>query len=293
MIQEHNYKYEDIRNFFFENEKGQKIDCQEVSGKLFLYNVNGLGFSRNLEYARVGTAYIKNKDEFAQNVITGELEFYDNTYEQYKNFIDFILQAKSLKLIYVHKGSNRNKYYRDIDVAQVDKFQEDDFNVLPTNITLNCTSLWYEETNFIYRVEEIQDELRWDFEWDSRFTDYENRSVQYNNNGHTKAPFLLEMGGYILNPKVSLYDDKGLINEISLNITIEENEKLIYCTRDNECQIIKVLSDGTEINLVDNLDLKNENNFFKLPIGYSTIKLSAENEILNSKLTIYKEYIAV
>lgn len=293
MIQEHNYKYEDIRNFFFENEKGQKIDCQEVSGKLFLYNVNGLGFSRNLEYARVGTAYIKNKDEFAQNVITGELEFYDNTYEQYKNFIDFILQAKSLKLIYVHKGSNRNKYYRDIDVAQVDKYQEDDFNVLPTNITLNCTSLWYEETNFIYRVEEIQDELRWDFEWDSRFTDYENRSVQYNNNGHTKAPFLLEMGGYILNPKVSLYDDKGLINEISLNITIEENEKLIYCTRDNECQIIKVLSDGTEINLVDDLDLKNENNFFKLPIGYSTIKLSAENEILNSKLTIYKEYIAV
>lgn len=293
MIQEHNYKYEDIRNFFFENEKGQKIDCQEVSGKLFLYNVNGLGFSRNLEYARVGTAYIKNKDEFAQNVITGELEFYDNTYEQYKNFIDFILQAKSLKLIYVHKGSNRNKYYRDIDVAQVDKFQEDDFNVLPTNITLNCTSLWYEETNFIYRVEEIQDELRWDFEWDSRFTDYENRSVQYNNNGHTKAPFLLEMGGYILNPKVSLYDDKGLINEISLNITIEENEKLIYCTRDNECQIIKVLSDGTEINLVDDLDLENENNFFKLPIGYSTIKLSAENEILNSKLTIYKEYIAV
>ena len=293
MIQEHNYKYEDIRNFFFENEKGQKIDCQEVSGKLFLYNVNGLGFSRNLEYARVGTAYIKNKDEFAQNVITGELEFYDNTYEQYKNFIDFILQAKSLKLIYVHKGSNRNKYYRDIDVAQVDKFQEDDFNVLPTNITLNCTSLWYEETNFIYRVEEIQDELRWDFEWDSRFTDYENRSVQYNNNGHTKAPFLLEMGGYILNPKVSLYDDKGLINEISLNITIEENEKLIYCTRDNECQIIKVLSDGTEINLVYDLDLENENNFFKLPIGYSTIKLSAENEILNSKLTIYKEYIAV
>ncbi len=293
MIQEHNYKYEDIRNFFFENEKGQKIDCQEVSGKLFLYNVNGLGFSRNLEYARVGTAYIKNKDEFAQNVITGELEFYDNTYEQYKNFIDFILQAKSLKLIYVHKGSNRNKYYRDIDVAQVDKFQEDDFNVLPTNITLNCTSLWYEETNFIYRVEEIQDELRWDFEWDSRFTDYENRSVQYNNNGHTKAPFLLEMGGYILNPKVSLYDDKGLINEISLNITIEENEKLIYCTRDNECKIIKVLSDGTEINLVDDLDLENENNFFKLPIGYSTIKLSAENEILNSKLTIYKEYIAV
>ena len=293
MITQRDYRYEDIRNFYFENEKGQKIDCQEINGKLFLYNVTGLGFSRDVDYVRIGTSFVKNTDEINQGVINGELEFYQNTYEEYKKFVDFIFQAKKLKLIYVHKGNNRTSYYRDIDVVEMDKADEDDYNTLPIPITIKCTSLWYEKNNFIYTVEEIEDELRWDFEWDSTFTDYENRSVLYNNNGHVEAPFMLEMGGYVLNPTISLLVEGVLIYEITLDITIEENERLIYCTRDNECQISKILEDGTEVNLFNSLDINNSNNFFKLPIGYSTVKLSAENEIINSKLTIYKEYIAV
>lgn len=292
MIINSEYRYEDIRNFYFENENGQQIDFQNITGKLFLYNVTGLGFSKNLEYARVGTTFVKNKDELEQSVIQGELEFYDTTYDEYKNFVDFIFQAKSLKLIYVPKTSKKVKYYRDIDVAQIDKADEDEYNILPIPITLNCKSLWYEENNFVYTVEEIEDELRWDFEWDSRFTDYENRSVLFENNGHAKAPFLLEMTGYILNPVISVYVEDELVNELSIDVTIEANEKLIYSTRDNECEIYKLLQNGTIVNLFNSLDLNNEN-FFKLPIGYSTIRLSAENEILNSKLTIYKEYIAV
>lgn len=293
MITNGDYKYEDIRNFYFENEKGQQIDCQDIEGNLFLYNVTGLGFSKNIDYVRVGTTFIKNKEELEQGIIEGELEFYNTTYDEYTTFVNFILQAESLKLIYVPKNTHKVKYYRDIDVATIIKSDEDDYNILPIPITLNCNSLWYEEQNFVYTVEEIEDELRWDFEWNSRFTDYENRSVLFENNGHTEAPFLLEIGGYVLNPKITVYNDNGLINELDIYTTIEEGQKLVYCTRDNECKILKILSDGTEINLFNDLDLNNESNFFKLPIGYSTIKLSAENEILNSKLTIYKEYIAV
>ena len=102
------------------------------------------------------------------------------------------------------------------------------------------------------------------------------------------------MTGYILNPKVSVYVDDELVNELSVETTIDINEKFVYSTKDNDCKISKLLPNGTIVNLVDSLTLSNNNsNFFKLPIGYSTIRLSAENEILNSKLTIYKEYIAV
>lgn len=294
MILNSDCKYEDIRNFFLENEKGQQIDFQNISGKIFLYNVTGLGFSKRMEYNRVGTAFVKNKDELDQGVIGGELEFYDNSYDEYKNFVDFVLQAKSLKLIYIPKTSKKTKFYREVDVTQVDKREEDDYNILPIPITFHCKSLWYEENNFVYTVEEIEDELRWDFEWDSRFTDYENRSVLFNNNGHVEAPMLLEMTGYILNPKVSVYVDDELVNELSVETTIDINEKFVFSTKDNDCKIYKLLPNGTIVNLVDSLTLSNNNsNFFKLPIGYSTIRLSAENEILNSKLTIYKEYIAV
>lgn len=259
-----NYKYEDIRNFYFENEKGQKIDCQKVDGNLFLYNVTGLGFEKEVEYVRVGNTFIKNKEELKQNVIDGELEFYNMTYDEYKTFTDFILQAESLKLIYVPKRTNRVEYYRDIDVVKIDQNGEDDFNIMASPISIYCKTLWYEESKFIYTVEEIEDELRWDFEWDARFTDYENRSVTFENKGHVQAPFLLEMVGYVLNPCISVYVNKKKVNELKLDITINENEKLIYSTKDNELLVYKQLVDGTTQNLFNTLDLNNIN-FFKLP----------------------------
>ena len=89
MIKHNNYRYEDIRNFYFENEKGQKIDCQKVNGNLFLYSVTGLGFEKEVEYVRVGNTFIKNDEEIKQGVIDGELEFYEMSYDEYKNFVDF------------------------------------------------------------------------------------------------------------------------------------------------------------------------------------------------------------
>ena len=89
MIEHKEYRYEDIRNFYFENEKGQRIDCQKVGGSLFLYNVTGLGFEKNVEYVQVGNTFVKNEEKVKQNVIDGELEFYELTYDEYLNFVDF------------------------------------------------------------------------------------------------------------------------------------------------------------------------------------------------------------
>ena len=47
------YDYKDIRNFYFENEKGQTIDCQKVNGGLFLFNINGLGYEEEITYQQL------------------------------------------------------------------------------------------------------------------------------------------------------------------------------------------------------------------------------------------------
>lgn len=287
-----NYKYEDIRNFYFENEKGKKIDCQKVDGNLFLYNVTGLGFEKEVDYVRVGNTFVKNKEELKQNVIDGELEFYNMTYDEYKTFIDFILQAEALKLIYVPKRTNRIEYYRDIDVVKIEQNGEDDYNVMLSPISLYCKSLWYKQNNIVYTADNVEDELRWDFSWNPTFADYEHRSIIFENNGHVEAPFLLEMGGYIENPSISIYVNKIEKYKLKLNITIDEKEKLLYCTKDNELYLYKILKDGTIENLFNYLDLNNIN-FFKLPQGISEIKLEADTDILNSKLTIYEEYVTV
>ena len=55
------YKKEDIRNFYFENETGKRIDCQKIDGNLFLFNVTGLGYAEDIEYEQVGNTFVQKR----------------------------------------------------------------------------------------------------------------------------------------------------------------------------------------------------------------------------------------
>lgn len=252
-----------VREFNLINEKGQKFSLMDIKDYCLLTEITGLGFRYNTEYSRIENTYTRNIRELEQGQSGGVVNFLN--YDNYEKFANFILIAENLKLEYKIPQKNKiAKYYRDIEIQSLEKTEIQTNGIISEPIEFSCLSLWYEENKFIYTVEEIDDELRWDFEWDSRFTDYENRSVTFENNGHEEAPFLLEMGGYILNPAISVYVNKEKVNELKLDITINENEKLIYSTKDNELLLYKQLADGTMQNLFNTLDLNNIN-FFKLP----------------------------
>lgn len=286
------YKYEDIRNFYFENETGERIDCQKINGNLFFYNVTGLGFEEEIEYVQIGDNFIANRRKIKQNQIAGELDFYEMTYDEYCNFVDFILRASSLRLIYVPKKSIRTEYYRDIDLFKIDKNEEDEYNILTCPITMNAKSLWYEAKEVVYNIDSVTNELRWDFQWNAVFAAYDNRNIIFDNKGHTEAPFKLELNGEVINPKITILEDEIEVKQLDLNgLTIEEGETFIYNTKDTEQEIIKTGSSGTT-NLFSFLN-PNFINFYKLRKGASKIRLEADNEITSGKLTIYVQYKAV
>ena len=289
------YDYKDIRNFYFENEKGNRIDCQKINGGLFLYNVTGLGYEEDVEYERVGDTFIPNQKKPVQNIIDGELEFYDMTYDEYRNFIDFILSSTDLKLIYVPKTTDRAEYYRDIDLCKIDKSEEDDFNVLPCPISMKCRSLWYKRTTVIYEIKPQENEIRWDFRWDSRFTDYNSRSLSYINKGHVEAPILVEMQGHLINPRIELYVEGQLYQTVPFNVEIQEYEKLLYCTKEDSFYIRKQKTDGTLEDLFKDwvVDPANDN-VIRLPKNRSCeLRLLADNDVLNAQITILAYYKAV
>ena len=289
------YEYKDIRNFYFENEKGKRIDCQKIDGGLFLYNVAGLGYEENIEYEQIGNTFIQNDKKMVQNQITGDLEFDNMTYDEYCNFVDFILKSESLKLIYVPKTTNRIEYYRDIDFCKIEKSEEDDFNILTSPITINCKSLWYRENKTIYNMQEQQEEIRWDFEWDSKFTAYDIRSLEYINEGHVEAPVLIEISGPVINPEIQLYVEGELYQKVPFNIEIEEYEKLLYGTKENDFYIYRQKTDGTLESLfnLDVIQFENDN-AIRLPQNKSCeLRLKADNEILNAQVTILTYFKAI
>lgn len=160
-------------------------------------------------------------------------------------------------------------------------------------IIFDCLSLWYEQTVAIYDMKAKENEIRWDFKWDSKFANYDTRNLQFINTGHVEAPVLIEIEGHVINPQIELYIEGELYQTVAFNVEIERYEKLLYGTKENEFYINKQNTDGTLKSLfsLDVLDFENDN-VVRLPINKSCeLRLRADNEIQNAQviiLTFYK-----
>lgn len=288
------YRYEDIRNFYLENENGNRVDFQSFDGNLFLYDISGLGYEKSVTYEQIGDNFIPVSEKMVQKPITGTIEFDNESYDEYLKFSNFIFSAKSLKLIYVPKLKNRVEYYRDIDFIKIDKGEEDDFGILSCSINLKPKTLWYKKEDIIVRIVPNDNEVRWDYKWDSVFIDYDSRNIIYENKGHTEAAIQVVLEGFIKNPTITIYQNDIKIFELKIEIEIQEFEKFMYSSKDGELYIQKQNTDGTFENLFKQpyIDVKNIN-IFKLPLGTSKLQVHADNDINKAKISILEFYKTV
>lgn len=280
-----------VREFYIENETGQRFSMMDIGSGCFLSSPSGLGYSYDIEYAQIGDNFIQNIRRLTQGQISGELIF--KTYEKYKEFVDFIESAINLKFVYkipLKKGII--EYFKDIDISSVEKSEIGTDGVLRVPVIFNCKSLWYEAKEVVYTIDSIENEVRWNFDWDSIFTAYDNRNIIFENKGHASAPFKLELNGEVSSPVITILEDDIEVNKLSLDgLVVLEGETFVYNTKETEQEITKVSSTG-KINLFNFLN-PNFVNFFKLRKGASTIRLEADGEITSGKITIFVQYKAV
>ena len=109
-----------VREFYIENETGQRFSMMDIENGCFLSSPTGLGYGYTTEYAQIGNNFIKNIRKLTQGQIGGELIF--NRYDNYKKFIDFIESSENLKFVYkVPFEDGFTEYFKDIDISNVDK----------------------------------------------------------------------------------------------------------------------------------------------------------------------------
>lgn len=282
-----------VRRFLLENESGQQIDMNNFKESCLLTSPSELGYTQNSEFQQLGNTFIENNRTIEQKNPSGTVYF--KNYDKCKEFIDFIEKAESLKWIYIVPFEDGERtYYRDVSIKDFQK-TEKTVGILACPVVFNGLSLWYEKTTAIYTIEPKTDEIRWDFKWDSSFTDYDTRNLNYINKGHIEAPILVEISGYILNPKIELYIDGELYQTVKFTVEIEEYEKLLYGTKENDFYIKRQKTDGTLESLfsLDVINFENDN-VIRLPKNKSCeIKLTADNEVLNAQITILAYYKAI
>lgn len=286
-----------VRGFRLINEKGQSYSLMDIENYCLLTDPDGLGYSYSTEYEQIGNSFITNLRKLEQGKIAGVINCLK--YDNYKNLIDFIENSNELKFAYrIPFDDGYKEYLKDINIQSLTKTQKQTTGVISESIIFDCLSLWYEAKEVVYTIGPVSNELRWDFQWDSTFYDYDTRSLEFVNEGHVEAPILVEIDGEAENPALSLYVEGELKQTIEFTVDIGENEKFLYGSKATDFYIKKQNSNGTIEDLYEYyddlvLDFANDN-VMRLPKNKSCkLVLSADNEITNAKVTILTYYKAI
>lgn len=284
-----------VREFNLINEKGQKFSLMDIYNAFLLTEPQGLGYGYTTEYQQLGNTFIENLRNIQQGQIIGTANFLE--YDNYKSFVDFVEGAESLRFGYKipYRDGSTKEYFKDVSFQNITKTQKQVNGIFSETVTFDCLSLWYEENTVIYTITPQTDEIRWDFKWDSKFSDYDSRNLQYVNKGHTDAPILVQMDGHLVNPRIELYVDGELYQSVKITVEIQEYEKLLYGTKENDFYIMKQNTDGTTTSLfdLDHIEFENDN-VIRIPVNRSCeLRLTADNEVLNAQVTVLPQYKSV
>ncbi len=284
-----------VRQFRLINEKGQEFSLMDLNNFCFLSEPSGLGYSYNTTYKQIGNSFVDTLRNVQQGPINGIANF--SNYDNFKKFVDYVENSEKLRFGYKipYKNIPIKEYFKDVKIQSIEKGQIDVDGILKCNVAFDCLSLWYEENKTIYTTSAQDREIRWNFRWDSKFVDYNNRILEYINKGHVSAPVTVKIKGPVSKPKLTLKVEGNIYQEVLVNVDLKEYETFEYSTQEKDFYIRKENTDGTYTDLFE-LEYINpaNNNVIKFPQNKSCeLILSAENDILSAEIVVYAYYKVV
>lgn len=276
------------RKFYVENERNERFSLW--GNRVYMVEPGGLGVTHEAAYIRIGNSFLRNKMNIAQSKITGKIEFMDpGANKKFNEFYDFCARASSLYLIY--DPGDGVEYVRDIDIAAVDKTERTG-GTLPISIGFNCKSLYYLKDNNRFVFENAENEKRYDYQYDYVYHDHGSYEAIINNDGHVEAPFDCVIYGHIVNPSIRVMKNEKTIYEVVFQVVVEAGEYIRYSSRDGHLEATLV-SGSNETNIIHTLDITKDN-FFKIPVGNSTLVFSSSVASTNTIIaTVYKMFEVV
>lgn len=281
-----------VREFKLINEKGQEYSLMDIRNYCLLTEPSGLGYSYNREYEQLGNTFVETFGKIEQKQIEGTVNFLN--YDNFKNFVNFIEGSEQLKFSYTIPFENETEktYYKDVNIRSLEKSEKKKDGIISEQIVFDTKSLWYGKNIAIYDTRAKEDEIRWNFKWDSKFVNYDIRRLPYINKGHVEAPVIVKIDGHVINPSICLYVEGKLFQEVKIKVDIKEYEKLLYGTEENNFYINKQNIDGTLTSLftLENIIFQNDN-VIRIPVNRSCeLTLTADNEIANAEIMILEFY---
>lgn len=269
-----------MRKFYIENENGERRDLNNKGG-VFFENPAGLGLVNEIEYAGIGQAFFDNVSEMAtQDSIVGDIVFTKNSYEKYRDFVNWIFRAEKLLLIYSPCGTN--EFYRRVELSYLTKTELITGKWLRAPISLACLTPWYAPSPLnLSLTKQSSNAMRYDFSYVPSLiygsSTAGNMATDIEAMGHIPAAMVIKYTGIASNPAVVLTRANGEeLGKCAITGTIAEGETLEVSTAYGDSYVIKKTATGV-VDLLNEIDIA-KNPFFKIPLYEPcTIRLTADD----------------
>ena len=279
-----------IRQFSLQNEYAQTYSLS-LPGNACLYEPKGLGYELNASYRLIGNSWVPDYKKDKQVPISASVVFTpNNPYDTEADFLKFVRTSKKLVLVYT---TTAGTYMKDVDLVTYEKTEITEGNVLQCPVTLMPKSLWYSNNRQVFSIslDLAQDALVYPYRWPARFQATVNGTIALTNDGSVEAPFTCVWHGPVVNPVLQLFEDGVETAKCKITGEALTGETINYSSRDGDLYVYHEAA-GVKTNLVSGLNINNHN-FFKIPIGTSELRLSADAQITEPiVISVYKLYRA-
>lgn len=276
--------------FALRNEYNQDFELT-TSKTSYMPSPDGLGYSMEGEYTRIGHAWVPGSLSDVQASISGDVYFQaPDPFKYFANFSKFIRTASNLKFVY---QNSQGEYIKDVDVSEIANAGLIGVHTLKCTLSMVAKSLWYLNNTTNYTISSVaSDAMRYPYHFPSTFRGAIAGEIDISNDGSVEAPFTVSFIGPVVNPTLELYQNEEKYATIKITGEAAEGESIELSTVDGDLYCYAKTDEGNT-NLADKLSIENEN-FFKIPIGSSKMKLSSDGDITKPVIfTVRKLYRAV
>lgn len=269
-----------IRQFYFENDKGQVFNFK-YSNSVLLSEVTGLGFTFDYKYLKFDHVYETIKQDVTLAEISGTLSFLDG-YLGYQRFIDYLtVQSKNLKLYY----KDIDFKYIYVDIFSVSKTEIVD-GYLKSEIVLHKKSYWIKERQLVLNFGKEVGGKNYPYTYPVSYVLTKAEETRLSISGIKYAATVIEIVGDVNIPELSVFRQGIELTSMKLDIT-KDNARLVISSIPNN-RYMKDLSGNIETDVYALQDFSKDN-FIMLPPGELLIAFkSGRSSNTLCKMTIFE-----
>lgn len=230
------------RKLWLINGNGDKFDFSNPNNKYFLENINGFGFSKDIDGYTLGNIKKITAAVYDFPKISGDLLFYDETqhgYEDYFNFIKFIAR-EPLRLFYLPPNT-LNAYYCNVHLTETNKSEYTEKHVLKIGLDFEAISRWTtsDEIRIVVGNEPVDSGKYYDLERPYYYAGTTLSNIEVDNISSDAVGMVIEVVGDATNPQWTLTQNGEVYGSCKLlgsydyiKVNSNDSEQSIYLELD-------------------------------------------------------------